>query len=343
MRIWLKRTLYALILTLFVLILINLRLIQYGIGQAQGQFSILWNAKSIEETLADPEFPDSLKQNLLLVEEIKRFAIDSLGLATTKNYSTVYDQKGKDILWVVSACEPYEFRPMMWSFPIIGSFSYKGFFDLEKAKQLARELKDDSLDIHVRSVSGWSTLGWFKDPILSNMLTDSPGELANTIIHELTHGTLFIPDSMTFNENLATFIGNQGAKDFLAYKYGKQSNEFSGYVSTRNDSKIFTSYIVGQVRELDSLYNSMLTAPDSVRRLRKEDFIDELILGLRNIDFHNQEWYENIYSNYRPNNAYFISFLNYRERQDEFDSLYLYEYQNNLADFINSWKQLYSN
>ena len=244
---------------------------------------------------------------------------------------------------MVTACEPYEFKPRMWSFPIIGSFTYKGFFDLDKARSLAQELKDEGLDIHVRSVSGWSTLGWFKDPILSNMLTDSPGELANTIIHELTHGTIFIPDSMTFNENLATFIGNRGAENFLQHKYGEASAEYNEYVTARTDSKKFTQYIVAKVKALDSLYNDMLTLPDSVRLKRKANFIDEIIAGLAELDFNNKERYQNYYGNYRPNNAYFISFLNYRERQDEFDSLYLVSHQADLAKFINSWKMLYSN
>lgn len=343
MKIWLKRAFYFLLALLALLVVFNFSLIRYGLSQAKGQFEIIWKAKSIEATLADPEFPDSLKQNLYLVQEIKQFAIDSLGLKPTKNYSTVYDQQGKEILWVVSACEPYEFEPVMWSFPIIGSFSYKGFFDLDKAKSLARELRDDSLDIHVRSVSGWSTLGWFKDPILSNMLTESPGELANTIIHELTHGTIFVPDSMTFNENLATFIGNKGAENFLRNKYGGQSSEYRNYVTARQDSKKFTQYIVKEVKELDSLYKHMLTFPDSIRQLNKEGFINNLVDGLHDVDFINQDRYENIYSNYKPNNAYFISFLNYRERQDEFDSLYHNKYSNDLAAFINSWKKQYSN
>ena len=124
MKRWIKPAMYAVITLLVALIIVNIELIQYGLGQAQGQFKIIWQAKSVEETLADPEFPDSLKQNLLLVEEIKRYAIDSLGLKPTDNYSTVYNQQGKENLWVVTACEPYEFKPRMWSFPIIGSFTY---------------------------------------------------------------------------------------------------------------------------------------------------------------------------------------------------------------------------
>ena len=343
MKIWVKLAGYLLLVVFILLLAINFELVRYGIMQARGQFEILWQAKSIEETLADPEFPDSLKQNLILVEEIKRYAVDSLGLTASDNYTTIYDQKGKEILWVVSACEPYEFKPRMWSFPIIGSFSYKGFFDLEKAKALSSELKEEGLDIHVRSVSGWSTLGWFKDPILSNMLTDSPGELANTIIHELTHGTIFVPDSMTFNENLATFIGNKGAEKFLKDKYGSESIEYTEYFTGKQDSKKFTQYIVREVKQLDSLYNSILTFSDSLRQVRKDTAIKKLVSGLQNVDFINKERYAKIYKQYTPNNAYFISFLDYRVRQDEFEKRYVEEFAGDLREFIESWKILYSN
>ena len=77
----------------------NYRLIEYGFGQAKGQFEILWEAREIEEALHDPAFPDSLKETLILVDEIKKFAVDSLGLKPNRNYETIYDQNGEEILW----------------------------------------------------------------------------------------------------------------------------------------------------------------------------------------------------------------------------------------------------
>ena len=42
-------------------------------------------------------------------------------------------------------------------------------------------------DTKIDEVNAWSTLGWFKDPILSSMLNRSAGSLAELIIHELSH------------------------------------------------------------------------------------------------------------------------------------------------------------
>ena len=40
------------------------KLVNYAISQGAGQVSLVWNAKPIDEILAEPTFPDSLKQKL---------------------------------------------------------------------------------------------------------------------------------------------------------------------------------------------------------------------------------------------------------------------------------------
>ena len=81
--------------------------LKYGILQLEGQVEILSNSEDIEEVLISDRYPDSLKQKLRLVQEIKDFAGHELGLKVGNNYTTVYDQKGKDILWIVTAFPPF--------------------------------------------------------------------------------------------------------------------------------------------------------------------------------------------------------------------------------------------
>jgi len=177
---------------LTVLIVWQWELVSYGWMQGRGQLRILWNTKSVAEVLSDPAYPDSLKQKIELILEIKRFAIDSLGLDKSGSYESFYDQQGKPILWVVTAAQPYQLVARQWHFPIIGTFSYKGFFEKDRADTTVAELKREGLDTRVGEVSAWSTLGFLNDPILSSFLDRPEGSLAELIIHELTHGTLFI-------------------------------------------------------------------------------------------------------------------------------------------------------
>ena len=341
MKLSIKKFLLMLAMALVAVIAFNYKLVGYGIGQARGQLKVLWHARPIAEVLNDQNFPDSLKSTLKMVEKIKAYAVDSLHLKPNNNYTKVFDQQGKEILWVVTACDPYKFEPVMYSFPIIGSFTYKGFFDYNKAVDLAKTQKNKGHDVHLRSVSGWSTLGWFNDPILSNMLNSGPGELANTIIHELTHGTIFIPDSMTFNENLATFIGNRGALEYLKTEFGVASDEYQKYKSRKSDSRKFTSHIVAGAKELERLYKVVENEPDSIKLIEKTMFIEKIANELDTISFSNAAFYHGYFDKYKPNNAYFISFLNYRERQDDFNILFEDSLNSDLSLFINYWKANY--
>lgn len=343
MKVSFKAVLLAIVGLLLITAVFNYKLISYGIEQASGQLKVITGARPIAEVLADPGFPDSLKSALLLVNDIKQYAVDSLGLKASNNYTTVYNQHGKEILWVVTACKPYMFEPLVWSFPLIGSFTYKGFFNLERAITLGKKLKIQGYDVEMRSVSGWSTLGWFKDPILSNMLADGPGELANTVIHELTHGTIFIPDSMTFNENLATFIGNKGALAYLKHKFGVASKEYERFKVKKEDSRRLTNHIIQGARQLDSLYKQMEYLSDSLKERKKNTFINKIIINMDTISFENPTTYKGYFLNHPPNNAYFISFLNYRERQQEFDRLLIDSTHNQLKSFIDYWKNNYDN
>ena len=95
-----------------------------------------------------------------------------------------------------------------------------------KAESLKAELESEGYEVRIRPVGAWSTLGFFNDPILSNMLERSPGALAELIIHEMTHATLYVKDGVDFNENLATFVGEQGALEFLEAQYGARIRSF---------------------------------------------------------------------------------------------------------------------
>lgn len=336
-----KKALLVLLLILSVLIITNWSLVVYGIGQAKGQIEIIKNAVPVEEVLADSNFPDSLKQKIRIIDEVRAFAIDSIGLTNSANYTTFYDQMGSTALWNLSACEPYSLTPKTWSFPFLGSFPYKGFFDLDKAKEELNILKEQNYDARIRPVGGWSTLGWFSDPILSNMLERSEGRLADLISHELTHSTLFVKDDIQFNENLASFIGEKGALLFLETKYGKSSYELEDYIMQNQDGSRYTEHMLFCTALLDSLYNSFTnTTSDSIQHLKKHILIDQIIASLDTIHFHNERYYK-IFENGRPNNAYFMSFMRYHSSEDSLATILASEYLGDLKGFVKGMKKFH--
>lgn len=165
-------------------------------------------SEAIEET-ADPE----RKALLALVLDVREFA-KLQGLDVGGSYAEVSDTTGLTRAWVVTAAYQDRLEPYEWRYPIVGRIPYRGYFDVEKAERFARTL-DDELDTYIVEASGYSTLGWFDDPLPSGLLDAGKVSLASTVIHELVHQTLFVPDEIAFNETLASTIESRLAIDFF--------------------------------------------------------------------------------------------------------------------------------
>ncbi|MBL7858871.1 MAG: aminopeptidase [Cyclobacteriaceae bacterium] len=338
-----KRVLLVLLGGVVVLSIVYRDLLGYGLGQGWGQLRIIWNAKPIEKFLEDPAFADSLKVKLRLIEQVRQYAIDSLGLKDTRNYKTMYDQQGQEIMWVVTACEPFKLKPKQWTFPILGDVPYKGFFKKEKAIALKEELEKDGWDVSIRNPGGWSTLGWFTDPILSKMLERSIGDLANLIIHEMVHATIFVKDSIDFNENLATFIGDRGAEKFLVHLYGPGSPAYQDYIYEDVDYLKYVDHMLRGTETLDSLYASFQASEDRAGKLRKKKiWIQHIVTSLDTLSLSTVKYKPSSrFKDKLPNNAYFMNFRRYQSRQTDFWSEYQDVFHEDLKGYIRHMSEKY--
>ncbi|GGD70069.1 hypothetical protein GCM10011514_37670 [Emticicia aquatilis] len=343
-----KYSFLGLLVALILFIAFNVDSSIYAYRQAKGQLKIIFNTRPVSEVLADKSFPDSLKKRILLIEEIKRFAVDSLGLNPSDNYTTFYDQHQKPILWVITACEPFELKARKWDFPIVGTFSYKGHFEKAIADAELNELKKQGFDTQLNEVSAWSTLGYLKDPILSSMLEKSEGRLAALIIHELTHGTLFVKNNLEFNENLADFVGDYGAIRFLTSKYGKNSKELERYQFSKKYNDAYSQHLLRGAKKLDSLYKNFdkkMTIQEKKRQkiamistiINKSDTLLAGEFQKRLIS--RKKWTLN--DNNLPNNAYFIGYLTYQSKQNQFKDEFVKEYKGNFNNYLTYLKQKY--
>lgn len=194
------------------------------------------------------------KKKLQLAIDAKKFGEDELGLKKNSNYDSYVKLDRPYVSYVVSAAKKDRLEPHLWSFPIVGSIPYKGFFNPDDAKAEAKTLREKGFDTYVRGVSAYSTLGWFDDPILSSMLRYSDYDLVNTIIHESVHATLYIKSQADFNERLATYIGNIGADLFFARREGDQSPTLKQARAESEDDKLFSEFISGEIDALKAWY-----------------------------------------------------------------------------------------
>lgn len=315
----LKWTGLSLLLIIIVLGVWQRELVAYGWLQLKGQLNVVNNAIPLEEFMELPTTTEEQKEKVEIILEAKRFAFDELGINYSDNYSTIFDQEGKPSMYVVTACELYYFKPRMWKFPVVGSLPYKGFFDLEKAREEARRVKDEEgLEVNIRTAGGWSTLGWFKDPVLSNMLNRSEGDLASLIIHELTHGTLFVKDSVTFNENLASFIGDKGGIMFLEKKYGKGSEQVIEYKQSLQDEVTFKNYMLLAAQHLDSAYKAMRELTLEEKEEQKASVLQEIRTNYDTLTFAS-DVYQGYFDERTPQNTFFMSMLRYNSQQQELE------------------------
>ncbi len=312
--------------------------------QAKGQYKVITQSRPIAEVMADPAFPDSLKKRLLLVNEIRQYAIDSLGLKDTDSYHKLYDLKGKPIAYMLIVAHQYELVPVTWKFPIIGEFPYKGFFELEKVKKERDDWKAKNYDTRISEVAAYSTLGWFKDPILSSMLTYDDGRLAEVLIHEMTHATVFIPGKVEINENLANFVGDYGAERFLKYKYGVISKQVLEYQENKVFGDKFVKHINRGTLSLDSLYKTFkptdaVAKKDTLKYHFIEKIvssIDTLYQALPNAKPHKFDIKK------LPNNAYFVSFKTYNAKQNEFEQEFNVKFKRNFKAYLAYLKTEYN-
>lgn len=222
--------------------------------------SLLANRESFDKTLTRTDLTEDQRRKILLSQEVREFALHDLKLHSNGNFTKVTWLDRPYVIWSVSASDPWRIKPFEWSFPIVGKVPYLGFFNKKEALEEESVMLKKGFDTYVRGVSAYSTLGWFADPLLSSMLNYDDEFLTETIIHELVHTTLWIKNSVDFNERLASYAGQKGAEIFYLKKEGPRSASYKKMQDSTADDKIFSTFITAQVKELDEWYQNLSAA-----------------------------------------------------------------------------------
>ncbi len=185
-------------------------------SQAVGGHLKLMSAREpIDKVLVNPETPEELREKLQTLLDARQFAVSTLGLPDNDSYSS-FVATGRDaVTWNVVAAPEFSVSPKTWCFPVAGCVSYRGYFDRADADAYAAELAKDNFDVTVGGASAYSTLGWFDDPVLDTMLRGSDVRYVGTLFHELAHQLLYVKDDSNFNEAFASFVEQEGTRQWL--------------------------------------------------------------------------------------------------------------------------------
>ncbi|MDR2049825.1 MAG: aminopeptidase, partial [Treponema sp.] len=292
----------------------------YTLKQGAAMLGYLGRAVPMEE-LAGQDAAEDERRFAERVADIRRFAMEELGLKESKNY-TRYVAIDRDYLAaVVSACAPDSFTRHEWRFPVVGTVPYKGFFDPEDARKEAAKLRADGLDVWVRGVDAFSTLGWFKDPLYSYMKDYSTHALADLIIHELLHATVFVKGQVQFNEQLAEFVGSTGARLYIERRFGPDSPEYREIDAGAADRAAFRNVVSALITELETLYagnlgrEEKLSEKGRIIKAAQERFVSDYD------DLFSSENYRN-FAELPVNNAYLDLYRLYYEEDNFLQTLY---------------------
>ena len=262
---------------------------RYLVRAAWEEGKILRARRPITALVADPSTPPVTRAKLRLVLDARRFAADSIGLDVGESFTQFTQLESDTLVLVVSAAYRDRLRSHTWWFPVVGRVPYKGFFDYGEARREAARLRERGFDSYVRPASAFSTLGWFNDPLLSTTLREDSLDLANTVIHEVTHNTFYAKGQAVFNESFANFVGARGAARFFR---SRGQEPAAAEVEARwSDEKVMARFWERLYDTVDSAYDAWpldstarrIEARDTVYARARQTLIHEVGPQLRTI------------------------------------------------------------
>ncbi|HEX5487565.1 MAG TPA: aminopeptidase, partial [Rhodanobacteraceae bacterium] len=233
---------------------------------AAGEMAVLRARVPMTRMIADPHVDPALRARLKLALRARAFASDTLKLPRNKSYTTYADIHRPFVMWNVFATPVLSLQPVEHCFLIAGCVAYQGFYQHDRAQQLADKLAKQGDDVWIGGVPAYSTLGHFADPLLSTMDHWSDDEMIGTIFHELAHQQYYVKNDTAFNESFATFVQREGLRQWHA------DNDLpppDPAIAARR--KQFTELVLATRKQLETLYASDL--PDAEKLQRKQQTI----------------------------------------------------------------------
>lgn len=305
----------------------------YTVKQGYHQARLLTRARSISTVLQEKlETPERLEK-LRRVPQILAFAENSLGLIPGNSYRSYVSLREPAVTYVVQAASKRKLEQKTWWFPVVGKQPYLGFFTRSDAEEFQRSLVEEGFDTSLGGVQAFSMLGYFSDPVYSSMLDgNSIAELAEVLIHEIAHSTLYVAGYPSFNENFANFVGVKGAAQFLDANpdIGLNSQTYLSEVERNgNAQKRFGEYLRLVKLRLEKFYeraqgnNGNRMEEQEFLRIRESEFASiskDYSVFMNGVEKGTS--YERSFAQGRVNNAVVLGYALYEAHSDLFERIF---------------------
>ncbi len=237
-----------------------------------GGMKMLAARRPVERLLADPATPTDLSRQLRAARSIVEFAATELSLPVGRSYSSYVELDRPYATWTVTAAPELAVEPVTWCFPIAGCVSYRGYFKEAAARRFAERQKRRGLDVDVGGVRAFSSLGRFRDPLLSSFLELPDPDLAGLLFHELAHRRLYVQDDTPFNESFASVVEEEGVRRWL--EHAGLGEELAGWIASRRRDEAVSELALATRERLAEAYAA--PRPEAWKRERKAELLAEL-------------------------------------------------------------------
>ena len=262
----LDRVLRVLFPGVLLLLLSGCTSVSYYSQLASGQLQLLRAREPVQEVIADPRRDPNLRAHLVQSQAARTFASQQLHLPDNKSYRLYADIGRPFVVWNVFATPEFSLSPQNHCFPIAGCVAYRGYYSQGAARGEAALQRLQGMDVSIGGVEAYSTLGWFNDPIISSMMNWGDERLATLIFHELAHQRFYVKDDTEFNESFATFVEQEGTRQWRATRGLAPDN--TAAIQRRDQ---FIQLVLNTRTRLEQLYALPLSA-DQMRQRKAAEF-----------------------------------------------------------------------
>ena len=243
----------------------------YYAQSVSGQLHIMNRERPLQNVIADDNTGAALRTKLVFIREVLVFAHTQLDLPDNGSYQDYADLGRPYVTWNVFAAPELSLQARHWCYVFVGCLSYRGYFTRAAAEEYADKLRRRGWDVFVGAVSAYSTLGWFRDPVLNTMLNREDWEIARLLFHELTHQKIYFKAGGEVNEAVAETVARIGLFRWLQTQSASESTRIRRLIAHED---AITDLLLDYKEKLARLYGTSL--PAETKRVRKKQLFTRM-------------------------------------------------------------------
>ena len=305
------------------------RTLEFYTQAAVGQWEVLAKREPIERVIEETD-DEALRARLQLTQRLLDFAGSELAMPSEGSYQSYAALGREHLVWVVVAAPELSLEPKQWWYPLVGRLNYRGYFCREDAGREAQRLRERGYETFIGGVDAYSTLGWFRDPVLDTFVGRPEWAYAELIFHELAHVKYYVSGDTRFNEGLAQAVGREGVRRWL--KATGRASWVARYDAHLARVAKGSERIHAATEQLRAIYARDL--PDAAKRREKARVIESLRDDLRGLSAEGGEfagWVDG-----PINHARLVAFSTYESEVPQFRALL----KSVNGDFQQFWPQV---